>query len=99
MEWLIAPVLLIKITSVKKFDEAIYQNISDYSMRPIAKDTALDLMFGLDGDTSGNSMQSTANNKALDLMDNKNEYGWHDATSEYVDTSDHNAHQFNAKDR
>ena len=44
-------------------------------MRPIAKDTALDLKFGLDGDTSGNSMQSTANNKALDLMDNKNEYG------------------------
>ena len=77
----------------------IYQNISDYSMRPIAKDTALDHMFGLDGDTSDYSMQSIAEDKGLDLMDSDDENGYLEATSEYVDTSDHNVHQFNAKDR
>ena len=44
MEWLIAHMLLIKIPLIKQFDEAIYQNISDHSTRPIAKDKALGLM-------------------------------------------------------
>ena len=44
-------------------------------------------------------MQSIASDKAVDFMDSKNEYGYPEATSEYVDTSDHNVHQFNAKDR
>ena len=44
-------------------------------------------------------MQSIAKDKVLDLMDSNDEYGYPEVTSEYVDTSDHNVHQFNVKDR